>query len=154
GMPVLRTVVNRHKEFNPAAFKVFGPKIVAMRRSYRDDALESRFLTEEAGLRPLRPDIPIQLPPALKAEALGLRNRLLHFRFCEFSKIKTDPTVLVEGIEPRLNQTALSLLSVIEDETLRREVQAWLVAQHDRTLADRRATYEGSVVAALLKAFA
>src|ERR1700761_3692660 len=126
GMPVLRTVVNRHKEFNPAAFKVFGPKIIAMRESFRDAALESRFLTEETGMRPLRPDIPIQLPPTLKAEALELRNRLLRFRFCELGKIKTDTSALIDGVEARVNQSALSLLSLIEEPGLRAEVQAWL----------------------------
>jgi hypothetical protein len=136
GMPVLRTVVNRHKEFNPAAFKVFGPKIIAMRESFKDAALESRFLTEETGMRPLRSDIPIQLPPALKTEALELRNRLLHYRFCEFSRIKSDTSALVKGIEPRLNQTALSLLSVIDDPTLRADVQTWLISQNERTIAD------------------
>ncbi|MEI9933210.1 MAG: hypothetical protein WDM89_22430 [Rhizomicrobium sp.] len=101
---------------------MFGPKIIAMRESFKDEALESRFLTEEeTGLRPLRSDIPIQLPPTLKEEALELRNRLLHFRFCELAKIKTDTTVLVDGIDPRLNQTALSLLSVVDDAAVRRK---------------------------------
>ena len=154
GMPVLRTVVNRHKEFNPAAFKVFGPKIIAMRESFKDVALESRFLTEETGMRPLRPDIPIQLPSALKTEALELRNRLLHFRFSEFSRIESDTSAIVKGIEPRLNQTALSLLSVMDDPSLRTEVQAWLVSQNERTIADRRAAPEAGVVAALAAAFA
>jgi hypothetical protein len=154
GIPVLRTVVNRHKEFNPAAFKVFGPKIIAMRERFRDEALESRFLTEETGTRPLRVDIPIQLPASLKSEALELRNRLLHFRFSEFFKITTDTSALVEGISARLNQTALSLLSLVDDPGLRAEIQAWLVSQNDRALADRRSTAEGSVVAALVKAFA
>lgn len=154
GMPVLRTVVNRHKEFNPAAFKVFGPKIVAMRESFKDAALESRFLTEETGMRPLRHDIPIQLPTTLKAEALELRNRLLHFRFCEFAKIKTDDTAILKGIEPRLNQTALSLLSVVDEPHLRAEIQAWLVTENERTIADRRAKPEAGVVAALMASFA
>jgi hypothetical protein len=154
GMPVLRTVVNRHKEFNPAAFKVFGPKIIAMRESFRDVALESRFLTEETGIRPLRADIPIQLPETLEAEALELRNRLLHYRFCELDKIKTDTSALVEGVEPRINQTALSLLSIVDDAALRAEIQHWLIEQNDRTLADRRATPEAGVVAALKEAFA
>ena len=154
GMPVLRTVQNRHKEFDPAAFKVFGPKLVAMRQSFRDEALESRFLTEETGTRPLRADIPIHLPPSLKTEALELRNRLLHFRLSEFFKIKTDASALIEGIEPRLNQTALSLLSLVDDPPIRSEIQAWLVAQNDLKLADRRATPEAGVVAALVEAFA
>lgn len=154
GMPVLRTVVNKHKEFNPAAFKVFGPKLIAMRESFKDTALESRFLTEETGMRKLRSDIPIQLPPTLKTEALELRNRLLHFRFCEYARIKTDTTAIVDGIEPRLNQTALSLLSMIDDPALREEVQAWLISQNERTIADRRATPEAGVVAAALSVFA
>jgi len=154
GMPVLRTVVNKHKEFNPAAFKVFGPKIIAMRESFKDAALESRFLTEETGMRPLRADIPIQLPAALKAEALELRNRLLHFRFCEFAKIKTDETAIVKDIEPRLNQTALSLLSMVDDPQLRTEIQAWLIVENEHTIADRRAKPEAGVVAALMASFA
>jgi hypothetical protein len=154
GMPVLRTVVNRHKEFNPAAFKVFGPKLIAMRESFKDTALESRFLTEETGMRPLRRDIPIQLPPSLKAEALALRNRLLHFRFCEYARIRTDTSAVVPGIEPRLNQTALSLLSIVDGAGLRADIQAWLVMQNERTLADRRARPEAGVVAALVAAFA
>jgi len=35
GMPVLRTVINRHKEFNPQAFRVFGPKIIRDARLVR-----------------------------------------------------------------------------------------------------------------------
>src|SRR5215813_2187886 len=49
GMPVLRTMMNRQREFNPQAFHVFGPKIVATRSSYDDKGLESRFLTEDMG---------------------------------------------------------------------------------------------------------
>ncbi len=36
GLPVLRTLQNRHKEFNPAAFNVFGPKIIAMRSAFKE----------------------------------------------------------------------------------------------------------------------
>src|SRR6185437_937191 len=64
GMPVLRTMMNRQKEFNPTAFQVFGPKIVATRGSYDDKGLESRFLTEEMSGRSLRSDIPLNLPPS------------------------------------------------------------------------------------------
>ena len=43
---MLRTMMNRQREFNPRAFQVFGPKIVATPGSYDDRGLESRFLTE------------------------------------------------------------------------------------------------------------
>jgi arylsulfatase A-like enzyme len=42
----------------------------------------------------------------MKDEALALRNRLLHYRFCHFFEIKTDTSVLMDDVEPRLNQTA------------------------------------------------
>ncbi|MBV9990045.1 MAG: hypothetical protein JOZ72_02025 [Alphaproteobacteria bacterium] len=154
GMPVLRTVVNRHKEFNPKAFKVFGPKIVAMRGSFDDRALESRFFTEETGRSSLRADIPIQLPDAMKAEALALRNRLLHFRFCNLFSIQADPTALMEGVEPRLNQTAAPLLSLIDDRALRAEIQQAFADAHQATLAERRETVEARLAIAVADEFA
>jgi hypothetical protein len=154
GMPVLRTVVNRHKEFNPYAFKVFGPKIIAMRGSFDDPALESRFLTEETGRGPLRADIPIQLPDEMKSEALALRNRLLHYRLSNLFTIKADPAVLMEGVKPRLNQTASSLLSLIDDLALREEMQRAFIVQNSDIQAERGETAEGSVLKATSVAFA
>ncbi len=154
GMPVLRTIVNRNKEFNPRAFKVFGPKIIAMRGSFDDPALESRFLTEETGTRVLRADIPIQLPPNLKSEALELRNRLLHFRLCNFFTIKTDLAALMEGVEPRMNQTALSLLSLIEDHELRGQIQTALMEEDALRQSERSETANVRVLKAAQEAFA
>jgi hypothetical protein len=153
GMPVLRTVVNRHNEFNPHAFRVFGPKIIAMRGEFDDLALESRFFTEETGRRPLRADIPIHLPKEMKAEALALRNRLLHFRFCNFFTIKADPTVIMKGVEPRLNQTASSLLSLVDDIELREEMQRALIEDYKTTLSERGETAEARVLEAASAAF-
>jgi hypothetical protein len=153
GMPVLRCVPNRHKEYNPRAFKVFGPKIIAMRQSFDDTALESRFLTEETGARRLRTDIPIQLPPELKTDALELRNRLLHFRLAHLFDIKTDISALMPEVEPRLNQTALSLLSLIDEPDVRRAVQEALIREYDARLADRSETPEARVLAAAMETF-
>jgi hypothetical protein len=149
GLPVLRTMQNRDKEFNPRAFRVFGPKIIAMRGTYDDPALESRFLTEEMGLRPLRNDIPIATPSALKDEALALRNRLLHFRFCHLFSVKSDPTALLVGVEPRMNQIALPLLSLIDDQNLRAEIAARLMQEHAERRSQRRESVEGRVLTIL-----
>jgi hypothetical protein len=100
GMPILRTMQNRHKEFNPAAFNVFGPKIIAMRGSFDDDALESRFITEDTGLLALRPDIPLHVPDSLHTEALSLRNRLLDFRLKQRFSIVPKPDLAVSGLDP------------------------------------------------------
>ena len=149
GLPVLRTMTNRHRELNPQAFKVFGPKIVGMRRDFADAALESRFLTEETGQRPLRPDIPIHLPNAMKTEARALRNRLLAWRFRARSTVGTDPARLIPGIAPRLNQTALSLLSIIDDAELRERMAQQLAGEEARVLSERASSVEAAVLAAI-----
>ena len=43
GFPVLRTEVSNNREFNPRAFHVFGPQLVATRGYYQDAALEPTF---------------------------------------------------------------------------------------------------------------
>ncbi len=153
GLPVLRTLQNRHKEFNPAAFNVFGPKIIAMRGTFKDQALESRFLTEDMGLRPLRPDIPIQLPDSLKSDALALRNRLLHFRLTNFFAVKSDPARLIANIDPRLNQTAISLLSLVDDTSLRDNMAAAMRTRQAQLLAERARSTEARVFQALCEEF-
>lgn len=154
GLPVLRTLQNRQKEFNPAAFTVFGPKIIAMRGTFRDQALESRFLTEEMGARPLRADIPIHLPDSLKADALVLRNRLLHFRLTNLLGIKSRPERLVSGVDPRLNQTALSLLSLVDDEALRDGIFRMVRAKQVQLSEERSRSAGARVIAVLADAFA
>ena len=70
GFPVLRSESKDGKEFSPRAFQVFGPKLVGMRGHFDDPALESRFLTENAGGK-LRPDIPVNLPESSALKPCG-----------------------------------------------------------------------------------
>jgi hypothetical protein len=80
GFPVLRSEATPGKEFNPKAFDVFGPKIIATRRSFDDRALESRCITEEMTGLPPRADIPLSLPSAFYDDAEQIKNRLLSYR--------------------------------------------------------------------------
>lgn len=152
GMPVLRTVQNRDKEFNPRAFKVFGPKIIAMRGGFDDPALESRFLTEEMGQRVVGAHIPVSTPPEFADEALALRNKLLHYRLCHL--FDTKPALLADlaGAEARTNQIALPLLSLIEDSQTRREVRRLMRRSEQERRAERSETVEAKVVAILARA--
>lgn len=153
GLPVLRTMTNRHKELNPTAFKVFGPKIIAMRESFADDALESRFLTEETGGRPLRADISIHLPDSMKVKAQILRNKLLAWRFANRFNVGPDASRLIDGISPRANQTALPLLSLIDDAQLRNDIAEHLVDVQARVTTKRAASSHVRVVGILHKMF-
>jgi len=149
GLPVLRTMTNRHKELNPTAFRVFGPKLLAMRGSFGDDALESRFLTEQMTRRPLPSHIPFNTPDALHVAARGLRNRLLAWRLACFHSIKPDLDARILGVDARKNQMALPLLSLVPEPGERERIAAWIsgLRQPDRANTD------ALVVSALVNAF-
>jgi hypothetical protein len=153
GLPVLRTMTNRHNELNPRAFRVFGPKVVAMRENFADRALESRFLTEETGGRPLPPDIPIHLPASLKEEARELRNKLLSWRFRSRSLVGPNAARLLEGVSARANQTALALLSLVDDPELRDRIRTAILGEENAHRAERATSFEGYMLSALQDAF-
>jgi hypothetical protein len=146
GLPVLRTMMNRQREFNPQAFRVFGPKIVAARGSYDDRALESRFLTEIMGGRKLRADIPINLPPAFYSEAQELRNKLLLYRFHRRFETKLDASLFDPALEARLNQILMPLLSLIADPELRQELRTVATAAQVGLVAERGLLSEAQVL--------
>lgn len=146
GMPVLRTVQDRQKEFNPRAFKVFGPKIVSMRGSYEDKALESRFLTEGMGARGLRSDIPINVPERQRDEARLLRNKLLLFRFRNRGRARLDPSLVNPLLEPRLNQILVPLLSIVSDGELRDRITEAAAESQRALISDRSQSAEAQVL--------
>ena len=146
GFPVLRTEVSRTGEFNPRAFHVFGPKIVVSRGTYDDRALESRFITEETGQHELRRDVPISLPSAYKDEARALRNKLLLYRFHNRGRRSADESCLDASIEPRLRQMFAPLLAIVDDPTLRRELQARARQYHRDLALDRAMDTEAQVL--------
>jgi hypothetical protein len=137
GMPVLRTIVTQQNEFDPRAFSVFGPKLVSMRHRFDDDALESRFLTEEMGCRKLRADIPINLPNEQEEEAAQLRNQLLMYRFRYFHRVHIDDTLVDAHLSARTNQILTPLFSLIEDEALRGKIREAARALDTRVKAER-----------------
>lgn len=122
GMPVLRTMQNGKGELHPRAFQVFGPKVLASRGTFEDQALESRFLSEQMGDRPLRRDIPINLPDAYRDEARALRNKLLVYRFRNRHSAAIDPSLVDEALEARRNQVLVPLLSVAPDADTREAI--------------------------------
>ncbi|SDG43936.1 hypothetical protein SAMN05216338_1001307 [Bradyrhizobium sp. Rc2d] len=151
GMPVLRTVMNRQREFNPQAFHVFGPKIVASRGRYEDRALESRFITEEMGVRPLRSDIPINLPSTFTEEARELRDKLLLYRFRRRHEVKLDPALVDLTLEPRINQIMLPLLSVVHDVAVQAEVRKAAKRAQESIIAERGLLMEAQVLEVLIE---
>jgi len=146
GFPVLRTAFTQKKEFDPRAFHVFGPKIVAMRKSFDDEALESRFITERMDVLKFREGIPINLPPEQKEEARQLRNRLLQYRFDNRFNVQANPSLVDPTLTPRMNQILVPLLSVVERASDREAICAAMTALEADRIASRAMSIEAELV--------
>jgi hypothetical protein len=139
GFPVLRSEATPTKEFSPKAFDVYGPKVIATRRSFDDRALESRCITEDlTGLLP-RPDIPVSLPETFQIESQRLRNQLLAYRARRRRHVHLDPNGLGAALEPRTAQIFGPLLAVAVDEEARRRLRE-LASEASRALHRDRGT--------------
>ena len=154
GLPVLRTMSNRNRELNPQAFRVFGPKVVAMRNRFSDLALESRFITCETSGRRLRSDVPIHLPEGFASEALALRNRLLAWRFRSRFSVGPDPTRQAQGVAARYRQSSWALLSLVDKPDLRDRIMRELAGEEARVLDERADSFEAAMLDAVLQTFA
>ena len=146
GFSVLRSESPNGKDFRPRAFKIFGPKIVAMRGRYQDAALESRFVTETSGVKVLRKDIPINLPDTLEPEALRLRNKLLMYRFKMFAQVRPIEEEALDRFEPRLRQILSPLMSLANDETDREAILAYATEIESNLQETRGQSLEADVL--------
>src|SRR5215471_15847421 len=147
GFPVLRSEVSgKGREFNPRAYHVFGPKLVATRGFFDDKALESRFLTEEMGQYRLRNDVPINMSGSYKEEGLRIRNKLLLFRFRNLNKRKPTEKLVDRSIEPRLNQIFVPLLSIIDDPTAIEDLRELARRYNREMIADRGTEMEAQIL--------
>lgn len=149
GFPVFRTAITKDREFDPRAFQVFGPKIVAMRKSFADDALESRFITERMGAYTLRPEIPLNLPETHAIEAEALRNKLLQYRFDHRLSAAIDEKAIDQGLSPRLNQILVPLLSIIPDASDRAMIRDAVALQDAERRELAAETAEGVLTSTL-----
>jgi hypothetical protein len=150
GFPVLRNMMNAKREFDPRAFAVYGPKILAMRQSFDDEALESRCITEEMGSRPVPEGIPINLPPEHAAEALLLRNKLLVYRFRYRAEARVDAVITDLESSARTKQILVPLLSIITDEKARQDVIACATSIDEEIRFDRSLRPEAIVLRVIL----
>jgi hypothetical protein len=136
------------KSYDINTFDVFGPKILAGRRPFKDAALESRCLVEHMEKR-TRKDIPLNLDEEFDRRATLLRNKLLMFRFQNRSKLTNNHSV-VKDLEPRLNQIISPLLSIIPDDKVKGELIGFMMKYQKEIVDDRMSSDEGEVLAAII----
>jgi hypothetical protein len=134
GSPIIKC----HAEtFEPEAFNVFCPKIIGSRQRYDDEALESRCITSETEIC-TRTDIPKSLTSVFHEEALNLRNKLLLYKFRNFREAtKIDEEFDALPIEPRLKEIMLSLASIIDDPSVKKQLIDFALEYQNNLVRER-----------------
>jgi hypothetical protein len=148
GFPVIRSEP-RGNTFEPVAYNVFGPKLIATRKRFKDKALESRCLTEEMDFQ-WRPDIPSILPDTFWNEALEIRNRLLQWRFDKYPHVRLRHDRINESIEPRLNQVMMPLASIIEDQTMLDDLREFAEKYNKNIVVERGMLLDAEILQTIM----
>jgi hypothetical protein len=149
GTPVIRSEAEG-KSYRPVPFTVYGPKLLATRKRFKDEALESRCLTEEMDFK-WRPDIPSILPLATFLEdSLEIRNRLLQWRFDKYPYVKLRHDRINESVEPRLNQVMAPLASIIDDETMLNDLREFAERYNKNIVVERGMLVEAQALQAII----
>jgi DNA primase len=161
GNPIWRTVEvtgpNGEKDFDTVGFQTFCPKLVAMRKEFRDDAVGSRSLTLKLVAREmtelLAAGIPLTINNGIREKAQALRNMLLRWRLETWEKeILVDFSFYDLSISARLNQVAGPLLAIARDEPEQQtEIRTTLREYYAETILNQSMTLAARVVEALWK---
>jgi len=138
--------------YEPTAYKVFCPKLIAWRKEFTDKATESRCLTSLMQ-RSSRTDIPSSLWEMFEKESLDFRNRLMKWRYDYY--FDTNPVdKKIPGIEPRLNQIIVPLLSIVNNSKLEEKIIAYLKYKQSWMRHSRRDTILGDILSIIITASA
>jgi len=148
GFPVILSESPKKGQFEPRSFDVFGPKLIATRKEFKDRALESRCVNEIMEPVP-HLDLPINLPQSFWDEALVIRNKLLMWRFTKWGKIEIENNHHHSSVEARLAQIMTPLLNIIDDEAVKKEFIAFMQERNSQIIEERGDTIVGKVAKAI-----
>lgn len=145
GRPVLRATKDNPDKVQ--VLPVYGPKVFATRRRFKDPALEARCLTEIMQ-ETTRSDIPPVLGRQFRKEQQVLRNKLLLFRLQNYSRVDPETADIDLGdIEPRLRQVSQAFTALFANKQEVLDDYKIFIRGHQQELIEQRAmTKTGQVV--------
>lgn len=150
GWPVLRAE-KEHGRYEPVAYDCFGPKLLATRTRFDDDALESRCITYPMPSLNRR-DVPLILPPTFEEEAMALRSKLLSYRLDKVRDVRAWVPVVYHhnGLDPRLTQIIAPLKRTITDEETSKELDRFAREYQQELVVNRGLGVEARVLRAIV----
>jgi len=154
GHKVLRAESSANGGFGVRAYDCYGPKIIGMRRVFKDAALESRCLTITMPLVTLGPGVPLFGDDQFRGEAAQLRNKLILWRLRRYQYVDANPRDRVPGLDNRLMAVTLALLAITDDPIRRDRIFNLVRAYGVRQRVLRQESLEGKTAQVLLDVWA
>lgn len=160
GNPIWRleeVLVDGNKGYEVATFSTYCPKLIAMRKDFRDDAVGSRSLTIK--LQPREPvelkakGIRLYIDDEFRERARNIRNLLLRWRFQMWEpEIEVTEEHMDLEVSSRLNQVTMPIKALAKgDVELSAEIEKFLRAYNQEMVLSRSMTIAARVVEALWK---
>ncbi len=162
GNPIWRldeVTTENGKFYEPACYQTYGPKLIAMRKEFRDDAVASRALTVR--LQPREPielqarNIKLFINDEFRAKALAIRNLLLRWRFEMWEpEIEVLEDHMDLEISSRLNQVTMGMKALAKDDPeLQGEIQRFLRMYNQELVLTRSMMLAARVVEAMWRIY-
>lgn len=161
--PIWRTIEmtgpDGEKVWEAVSFQTFCPKLVAMRKEFKDDAVGSRSLTIHLQPREMTElvaaGIPLSINQTIRGKAEALRNMLVRFRLETWQPdIEIDQSLYDLTISARLNQVAGPLLAMAKDDDAQREdIKTTLREYYRESILNMSMTITARVIEALWKIY-
>jgi DNA primase len=143
---------SRDRDFATELYVVFGPKVIATRKDFEDNAIRSRCLTKEMGAPTTRKDIPDNLPDSFWFEEVPrMQSLLLRFRLDTWDLAINDrPVERDESVEPRLRQVTSALMKIIADDPeMKGELKAFIRQYTREMIIERGLQTEAKILEAM-----
>jgi len=163
GHPIWRTVEvtgpNGEKTFEEVGFQTFCPKMIGMRKDFKDDAVGTRSITLRLNPREMTElkaaGVPLTVNQEIRARAQALRNLLCRWRLETWqAEIPVDFDLYDMEISARLNQVAGPLMAIARDDPIQQEdIQKTLREYYRETILNQNMTIAARVLEAMWKIY-
>jgi hypothetical protein len=159
--PIWRTIEvtgpNGEKDWESVSFQTYCPKLVAMRKEFKDDAVGSRSLTMKLQPREMielkTAGIPLTINNEIRQRAQALRNVLCRWRMENWqAEIEVNFDLYDLTISPRLNQVAGPLLAIAQDDPAQQEaIRSTLREYYAETIITQSMSLGARIIEAMWK---
>jgi hypothetical protein len=160
GNPIwrLNEVINEDgtRSYDVAAYNIFGPKLIAMRKEFKDQAVTSRCLTIRLMGKEVRElklhGIKLHRDEEFNKQALAIRNLLLRWRLEKWQpEIEVGEELMDLEVPARLNQVTMPLKAIAKDDPeLMRDVTAFVRQLNEDLILERSMGLDARVMEALV----